>query len=107
VNIDIEDREGALLLTPHIGRLDAVAAPSFRAATLHHAAGRSLVVVILDKVAALDSTGLGCLVALIKAVAAGGHVRLVGVSESIQALLRVTRLDSVLRTYPDVGAALA
>ena len=54
----------------------------------------------------MDSSGLGCLVTLLKQLPAGGVVRLAQVSTALQTVLRLTRLDKVLQSYPTVDLAV-
>jgi anti-anti-sigma factor len=54
----------------------------------------------------MDSSGLGSLVGLLKLLPAGGVVRLAEVSTSVQRVLRLTRLDTVLQAFPTVELAV-
>ena len=103
----LEAPAGTVVLKPTVTRLDAVAARDFRPGAVEAAKGRSLVILILEDVAFIDSTGLGCLVSILKAVTSGGQVRLVGIQPSVRALLALTRLDRVFRSFDDLASALA
>lgn len=108
MDIHIEEKgPGVALMQPRFPRLDAVAAPEFRAFTRERLGGFSLVVIDMSHVAAADSTGLGALIGVLKCLPAGGHIRLVGASESVKTLLRLTRLDRVLRSFATVDEALS
>jgi anti-sigma B factor antagonist len=107
MDIHFEERQyGVLVLQPQAARLDAVSSPGFRLSALPRIAGHSLVVVDLAKMTAADSTGLGALVALLKAIPGGGHLRLACVPVAIRALMALTRLDRVIRSFDTVDAAL-
>jgi anti-sigma B factor antagonist len=61
----------------------------------------------LAKVEFLDSSGLGALVTVLKAVRPGGDVVLFGLRPSVLEILRLTHLDSVFSCQPDEAGALA
>jgi anti-anti-sigma factor len=74
------------------------------------AAGTSFqdVIVDLERVGWLNSTGLGWLVGLVRQrKARQERVALAGVNERIAQLLKVTSLDLVLQRYPTVAEAAA
>jgi anti-sigma B factor antagonist len=59
-----------------------------------------IVVLDLDDVSYMDSSGLGALVGLyVSAKRSGKHLRLIHLSERVQELLRVSKLLSVLEGY--------
>jgi anti-sigma B factor antagonist len=61
----------------------------------------------LTKVDFLDSSGLGALVSLLKAVRPEGELVLFGVRPSVREILRLTHLDSVFPCETDEAAALS
>jgi anti-sigma B factor antagonist len=61
----------------------------------------------LSKVDFLDSSGLGALVSLLKAVRPCGDLVLFGMRPSVAEILRLTHLDAVFSCEPDEAAALA
>lgn len=70
--------------------------------------GRRRLVVDLEGVTFLDSTGLGVLVALLRALrGGGGAVRLVCSNARILRLFSITSLDEVFVVHDTVAAALA
>lgn len=98
----------AAVLAPR-GRLDLVTASRLRAeiaATV--AEGRPRVVVDLEGVTFVDSSGLGALIAGLKVARdAGGELRIANAGKQAVTVLSITRLDRVLRQYPSVDEALA
>lgn len=98
---------GALVMKLAGKRLDAMAARNLRPAAVEAATGRMVVVVNLYDVTFIDSTGLGCLVSVLKATPAGGQVRLVGIQPAVKTLLELTRLDRVFPAFGTVEDALA
>jgi anti-anti-sigma factor len=70
--------------------------------------GHNRVLVNLDKVSYVDSTGIGALVAsYTTTVNAGGYLQLLKANAKIQRLLDTTRLLSVLNVYQDEDSAVA
>jgi anti-sigma B factor antagonist len=107
--VEIDERDlsdGALVLTPH-GRLNLVAAPRVRALVEERVQqGRTRIVFDLGDVAFLDSSGLGALIAGLKrAREAGGDLRLANAGEPVLMVLRLTKVDRVLRVHPDPETA--
>jgi anti-sigma B factor antagonist len=63
-------------------------------------------VVDLTSTPFVDSSGLGVLVGGLKrARLHGGDLRIAGAGEPVRTVLRLTKLDQVLREYPTVDAA--
>jgi anti-sigma B factor antagonist len=89
------------------GRLNMVSAPQLKATiTDSVAAGRTQVVVDLSAVTFMDSSGLGALIAGLKAARqASGDLRMTGANEQVRTVLKLTNLDRVLRLYDTVQAA--
>ena len=70
--------------------------------------GNVYVVLDLGNVGFLDSQGLGALISCLKVLRqAGGGLALTNLSESVEAVLRITRLIRVFDVHPSVDAALA
>lgn len=96
----------AVVVTPD-GRLNMVAAPGLRA-QLHDlvAGGSTRIVVDLSGTEFIDSSGLGALVSGLKtARQAGGDLRIATPSQQVEAVLELTNLNRVLRSYPSADAA--
>ena len=106
MQIDVEEVNNALVVKPVFRRLDASVAPAFRDHVAPHLANRRTVVFALGNVEFMDSSGLGSLVSLLKLLPAGGVVRLAEVNAAIQKVLKLTRLDQVLRAFPTVAQAV-
>jgi anti-sigma B factor antagonist len=89
------------------GRLNMVAAPAFKSLVEETvASGQTRIVVDLGQVTFIDSSGLGALIAGLKATRqAGGDLRLAMVPEQVMTVLRLTNLDRVLRVHPTIADA--
>ena len=99
-----DDRTAVLQPT---GRLNMVAAPAFKNMVEDTvASGQTRIVVDLGQVTFIDSSGLGALIAGLKATRqAGGDLRIADVPEQVLTVLRLTNLDRVLRAHPSVADA--
>jgi anti-sigma B factor antagonist len=98
---------GATVVSP-VGRLDMVAASQLRAlvnATVQRGSNR--LVIDLGETAFIDSSGLGALIAGLKTTRqAGGDLRIARPPEQVMMVLELTQMNTVLRPYPSVQAAL-
>jgi len=106
--IDIH-REGAVpVVVPRVKRLDASVAPAFKAQVVELvAAGERRLVVDLGGVDFLDSSGLGALVSILKALGAQGAMAVCGARGGVLSLFKLTRMDKVFAIDADRQAALA
>lgn len=97
---------GALVLRPE-GRLNMVAAPDLRE-QLHSLIrdGNTRLVVDLSGVDSIDSSGLGALISGLKAARqSGGDLRIAAPGEQALAVLELTNLNRVLKSYESADAA--
>jgi anti-sigma B factor antagonist len=70
--------------------------------------GRKQIVIDLEKVGFMNSSGLGILIGGVGMLkGAGGGLRLANASPKIASLITIARLGSVLETYPSVKEAVA
>ena len=108
--IDRTDHEAVTVVRPEGERLDIAVASDFRNALLELIEnGRRNLVVNLQGVSFIDSSGLGALVSALKTLKANGgkgDVRLAEVQEPVVALLEIIRLNRVFSTYPSVEKAV-
>lgn len=91
------------------GEVDVYTAPQLRTALEERiAAGHTALIVDLQDVGFLDSTGLGVLVGRLKAVRkVDGWLRVVCTNERILRLFGITGLDRVIPIHDTVDAAVA
>jgi len=102
-------RQGDVTVVNVAGEVDVYTAAQLRAALDEEvAAGHVELVVDLDEVTFLDSTGLGVLVGRLKLVRnQSGWLRLVCSNERILRVFRITGLDKVFGIHASVDEALA
>jgi anti-sigma B factor antagonist len=107
LSITSEERDAATVV--HVGgEIDVYTAPVLREHLDEHiSAGRHHLVVDLEAVSFMASTGLGVLVGRLKLVrAANGTLRLVCSNDRILSVFSITGLDKVFQIFPSVDEAL-
>lgn len=96
----------ALCVTVEDERIDAAIAVQFKDAFRKLLVGhKGRVVVDLEKVAFLDSSGLGALVAVMKMLPSGQKLELAGLQDAVQKVLKLTRMDSIFVLHQDAKTA--
>ncbi len=109
MQVTLDTRAGGPAVVRLAGRLDLLSASQVKERLAQAVAdGNRRLVVDLQAVTFLDSSGLGALISGLKAArVAGGDLRIAGAGEQTLLVLRLTTLDRVLRPYPSVEEALA
>lgn len=110
MQINVVENQGAAVIRPMGQRMDLQVAGEFRAAMLEliQVGGHTKLVVDLEDVNFIDSSGLGALVTALKTVKlrnTDGDVRLANVAPPVVALLEIIRLHRVFSSYPSVDLA--
>ena len=96
LTVDVAPRDDGVLVTLD-GIVDLATAPELRATLLPLVAPEHALVLDLERVTFVDSTGLGVLVAAHRrAKATGGRFVLANPSANLREVLRVTHLDQVI-----------
>ena len=109
MNIDVDRRDEAIVATVQAPRLDAAQASAFRAALLDVVKDGPTARLVLDlqAVKMIDSSGLGVLVSVLKSMGGRGSIAIAGASAAVQGVFKLTRLDRVFPMHDSVDAALA
>lgn len=96
-----EPRDGFLAIRVDVDRIDAASAIRFkdRMRDLTQG-GQGPVVLDMARVAFLDSSGLGAVVAAMKALGPDRPLELSGLTPTVQKVFRLTRMDSVFKIHP-------
>jgi anti-sigma B factor antagonist len=108
LGLDVTERDGCAVLAV-AGEVDVATVPRLRE-QLHGlvAAGNNCIVVDLDSVDFLDSTGLGVLVGALKRVRANdGSLGLVCTQARIRKVFEITGLTKVFALFDSVDEAVA
>ena len=99
---------GCLVVSLKEKRLDAVIAASFREAMVARIdQGQRNIVLDLSQVGFMDSSGLGAVVYVLKHLGHKGRLHICGVTPGVMAVLKLTRMDRVLKTFDTRQAAIA
>lgn len=101
------DQEGFVILEINEARINANNAQELKRYIEQLVSlGRRRVLVGVDKVNFVDSTGLGALVACLKLVGRDGAFVLCGATPPVMSLLKLTQMDRVLRNFATIERAL-
>jgi anti-anti-sigma factor len=111
VSLDVESRQtdsGVTVLAP-TGRLDVAGAPALKDAVSEAMKnGKPRLVIDLEGVSFVDSSGLGSVVAALKQVRSSqGDLRLAAPNQQVRVVLELTTLDRVFPYYATVEEALS
>lgn len=108
VRTEVSDLSGWTVVAVY-GELDVATAPSLREKLIGLVGdGASHLVLDLEGVDFLDSTGLGVIVSALKRVRThGGDLRLVCTQARIRRLFEITGLDKAVPLLPSLDAAVA
>ena len=110
MQIDISEQGNATIVAPEGPRLDAEVAGDFRATLLGLIeGGKGNLIVNLDGVDFIDSSGLGALVSALKHLKQSGRhgdIRLAHVKPPVESVLEIIRLHRVFSRYGSVDEAV-
>lgn len=107
MNLSAETRAGAVIVHVEEERLDAAIAIRFKDQIRELTQDPSPRVILnMSKVAFLDSSGLGAVVAVMKALAPERRLELSGLTPNVEKVFRLTRMDSVFRIHSSLEQAL-
>jgi len=99
---------GTVTVTIEQNRIDSAAAVGFKDAVKAAAMDADdRVVLDLGAVDFVDSSGLGAIIAVMKALPNGTRLDLASLRPPVEKVFRLTRMDTVFRIYPDLEAAQA
>lgn len=107
LGIDVRKISGFPVLSV-TGEIDIYTAPVFKQAVVNLVTeGHKNVVIDLSGVTFMDSSGFGTLLGATRRLRpSGGGLHLAGANSTIQRMLRLTRLDSIMQIYDDPEAAV-
>ena len=106
--IDIHREGDVPVVVPRMKRLDASVAPAFKQQVVQLVqGGERRLVLDLAGVDFLDSSGLGALVSILKALGNQGTMAVCGARGGVLSLFKLTRMDKVFTIHADRQEALA
>lgn len=108
MDFEVEEVGSDAVVITCAGRLNIVSAPGLREAVSGIiSSGRPRVVVDLDAVEFIDSSGLGSLIGCLKtARQAHGDLRIARPTKQVLTVLQLSNIDRILRPYESPQAAL-
>lgn len=107
LDTSIREREGLKILDA-AGEIDIFTAPRFKSAVYDVISrGQKQLIINMEQVAYMDSSGFGALLSATKQLRPeGGKVNLVKCNRSISRMLRITRLDTIFGVYSSEEEAM-
>jgi anti-anti-sigma factor len=110
MSLEVQTRQvdsGATVVAP-TGRLDVAGAPALKDAISEALKnGQAKVVIDMEGVSFVDSTGLGSVIAALKQIRGSqGDLRLAAPNQQVRVVLELTTLDRVFPYYSTVEEAL-
>lgn len=95
------------IVTVQESRIDAAVALAFKEKMRSETEdGPDLIILDLQQVQFVDSSGLGAIVASMKMMGKGRTLALAGLNPTVEKVFRLTRMDSVFKLYPNLDDAL-
>lgn len=108
MQLETTTRNDALVVTALMSRIDAAVAIQFKDGMRDACdGGPARVVLDLGSVDFIDSSGLGAIVATMKLLAPDQKLELATLSDTVNKVFRLTRMDSVFAIHLTADAAFA
>ena len=108
MQINSEMTDQAQIVTVEASRIDAAVAIEFKDKMRDvTASGADRVILDVSTVDFVDSSGLGAIVAAMKQIGPGRKLDLCGLTPNVEAVFRLTRMDTVFRLYASLEEAQA
>lgn len=94
--IELNNEQDVAVIKPTVKRLDAAVALAFKTEVLKVVeSGQTRLVLDLDQVQFMDSSGLGSLVSILKGIGNRGQIGVCHVKGAVLSLFQLTRMDKV------------
>lgn len=108
LEVQTRQTDGGVTVVAPSGRLDVAGAPALKAVIGDAVkTGAPRLVIDMEGVSFVDSTGLGSVIAALKLVRSSkGDLRLAAPNQQVRVVLELTTLDRVFAYYPTVEDAL-
>lgn len=107
MQLDAVSHDGSMILTVHAERIDAAGAVQLKNQFREATEGTDeRVIMNLERVEFMDSSGLGAMVAALKLLA-GRKLELVNLSPTVAKVFALTRMDKVFVVHSDMDSALS
>ena len=107
MKLTVENYSDATLIAVDETRIDAASAVSFKDAVRKIAQdGPARIILNLEKVAFIDSSGLGAIVGAMKLLGTTGKMELTTLSPTVEKVFRLTRMDTIFPIHATVQDAI-
>lgn len=94
--LNVRHEQDVAIVRPQAKRLDSAVAPAFKEAMLTLVReGHKRIVLDLEGVDFMDSSGLGALVSVLKGLGSAGTLGVCNLRGGVQSLFKLTRMDKV------------
>ncbi|MFL6716740.1 MAG: STAS domain-containing protein [Burkholderiaceae bacterium] len=105
--INVSREQNVAIIRPASRRLDSAVAPAFKEAMLKLIQeGDKRLVLDLEGVDFMDSSGLGVLVSVLKALGGSGALGVCNLKGGVQSLFKLTRMDKVFAISGNLAEAV-
>lgn len=103
-----EKKNDVLVVSPMEKRLDAKVATDFKENLLNKVKneGQSRILINLDAIDFIDSSGLGAMVSVLKVIGKNGELKIAKPRDQVKNMFDLTRLNLVFNIYDDFDEAL-
>jgi anti-sigma B factor antagonist len=96
LEVQVSHEGSVAVIAPGVKRLDAAVAPDFKKQVVALVeGGQKRIVIDMTRVEFVDSSGLGALVSILKALGGQGALAVGGASGRVLSLFQLTRMDKV------------
>ncbi|MBW1972373.1 MAG: STAS domain-containing protein [Deltaproteobacteria bacterium] len=100
IQFETYEKDDLLIVKPKVKRLDAIVAVSFKdKITEFINQGKKLILLNLNDVNFIDSSGLGAIVTILKRLGRDGKLYLCYVSEPVENMFKLTRMDKIFKIF--------
>jgi anti-sigma B factor antagonist len=107
MKMTVTRKDGILIITPQVKRIDASIATDFKSKLVEFLDnGDKVIVLNLSEVDFIDSSGLGALVLILRKIGADGRIKLCKLKEGVKSIFELTRLDKVFEIHKSEEGAL-
>ena len=107
MKLDVNHQNDVTVIKPQLRRIDASVATEFKSRLIDLVdKGNEKIVINLQDVDFIDSSGLGVLVLVLRKLGPDGKIKLCKVNDSVRSIFELTRLNEVFDIHKTVEGAV-
>jgi len=107
MELDVQKLNDIVVVRLPVNRLEVSIAQDFKNEILKLIEkGHKKIVLDMENVRFIDSSGLGCMVSCLKSVGGDGDLKIANPSDSVQKLLKITKLNRIFNIYSSTQQAI-